>query len=66
MIHNRLGVALARQKDFSGAITALGTALELQPNDPTILSNYTRIATLAEREGHAPQKSSLWSRLRGK
>lgn len=66
MIHNRLGVALARHKDLPGAIAALGVALELQPNDPTILSNYTRIASLAEKEGQGSTKSSLWSRLRGK
>ncbi len=66
MIHNRLGVALARHKDLPGAIAALGVALELQPNDPTILSNFTRIASLAEKEGQGSTKSSLWSRLRGK
>jgi hypothetical protein len=65
MIHNRLGVALTRQKDLPGAIQAFGKALELQPDDPTILSNYTRIAQMAENSGAAP-KGSLWSRLRGK
>ncbi len=64
MVLNRLGVALARSKNLRGALTALGKALDLKPNDPTILSNFTRIAALAENAapGQAP---SLWNRLRG-
>lgn len=64
MVLNRLGVALARSKNLRGALTALGKALDLKPNDPTILSNFTRIAALAENAAPA-QAPSLWDRMRG-
>ena len=64
MVLNRLGVALARSKNLRGALTALGKALDLKPNDPTILSNFKRIAALAENAAPA-QAPSLWDRMRG-
>lgn len=65
VVFNRLGIALARQKDLRGATNALGRALELAPDDPTIVTNFTRLATMADRaEQGGPRKQTLWDRLK--
>lgn len=47
LVFNRLGVAMARSGDLRGALAALRQALHLSPTDPTITSNFARIAALA-------------------
>ena len=56
--HNRLGVLLARTRDLPGALQMLTRALELRPDDPTIQSNYNKIASLADRQ-HADKKKPI-------
>jgi len=48
-LFNRLGTALVRLHDLPGALAALNTALALSPDDPTIVSNQRRVASLASQ-----------------
>jgi hypothetical protein len=46
--HNRLGVLYARTRQLPLAVEHLTRARDLRPADPTILSNYNKIVSLAE------------------
>lgn len=46
-LFNRLGTLRVRQHDLPGALAALNAALALSPDDPTIVSNQRRVASLA-------------------
>ncbi len=46
-LFNRLGTARVRLHDLVGALSALNTAIALSPDDPTIVSNQRRVASLA-------------------
>jgi Flp pilus assembly protein TadD len=61
---NRLGLLLARQKDMQAAATALGRAMELDPDDAGIRSNFTKVVAAAERGGGLDGGlRALWKRL---
>jgi hypothetical protein len=46
-LFNRLGTVRVRLHDLVGALAALNAALALSPDDPTIVSNQRRVASLA-------------------
>jgi cell division septation protein DedD len=46
--HNRLGVLYARTRQLPLAVEHLTRARDLRPADPTILSNYNKIVSIAE------------------
>lgn len=52
-LFNRLGTVRVRQHDLVGALAALNTALALSPDDPTIVSNQRRVASLAAQVARA-------------
>lgn len=63
---NRLGLLLARNRDLQGAVDALSRAVELAPNDPSILANFSRVAEAHERSGGLDGKlRALWRRFVG-
>lgn len=63
---NRLGLLLARTHDLPAAIDALSRAVELAPNDPSILANFSRVAEAHEHSvGLDGKLRALWRRFVG-
>jgi len=51
------GVEASLARDYGGALTAFRQALELRPDDRTVLHNIRRIEAILERQGDGPDES---------